>query len=81
MLLPLVVYLQLPVQVGMYSSFLKEWLSAFPRGQIMFVLFEDYINNRAEMLNQMFEHLGVGEGIHIWINIVHLRRPLINSEQ
>ncbi len=45
----------------MYSVFIRDWLSVFPRSQVHVVRGEDYYANREIVLNEIFLFLGLAE--------------------
>ena len=47
----------LGLQIGMYSVFVRDWLAVFPRNQITFIKFEDYITNMVPVLEDLFSFL------------------------
>ena len=48
---------RLGLQLGMYSVFVRDWLTVFPRNQIIFIKFEDYITNMVPVLEDVFSFL------------------------
>jgi hypothetical protein len=52
---------QMRLHIGMYSVFMREWLSVFPRSSFYLLRTEDYHDNMAQHLNAIFNFLGVGE--------------------
>ncbi len=47
------------LRAGMYSVFLKDWMSVFPRSQFLILKAEDYYSNMAAALRQVFKFLDV----------------------
>ena len=48
------------LRVGFYAEFITEWLQVFPREQMYFVKFEDYVNNQLDTLqNGIYPFLGL----------------------
>lgn len=52
-------YVTMPMRlhIGMYSVFMKEWLSVFPRGTFYILRTEDYTENMAKHLAQIYKFL------------------------
>ena len=53
--------LQVPLTMGLYSVYVEEWLRVFPRKQLYFLKFEEFIHNRQKYLQQIFRFLGLGK--------------------
>merc|ERR1719454_1190811 len=49
----------LRLHVGMYSVFLKHWLTVFPIEQFKFLTIKEYSENRLNTLNQVVHFLGL----------------------
>ena len=47
--------------MGLYSLYLRRWLAAFPREQVLVLRSEDYRQNVTAVMQTVFTHLGVGE--------------------
>ena len=48
------------LRVGLYERFIREWLDVFPREQMLFIKFEEYVDNQFDIIqNQIFPFLGV----------------------
>ena len=46
---------------GLYSEFLTDWVSIFPKEQIHIIKMEEYAANRMEVLAKVFAFLGLGK--------------------
>jgi tetratricopeptide (TPR) repeat protein len=44
---------------GVYLEFIKEWMAVFPREQILILKSEDFYENPAQVLTQIFQFLGL----------------------
>ena len=49
------------IRASMYYVFILDWLTVFPRDQIMIVQAEEYFSNRTKTLLDVFEFLNLGE--------------------
>ena len=47
------------LQESIYSVYIRDWLKAFPREQILFLKFEDYVKDFPKSLNVIFQFLGL----------------------
>ncbi|RUS81308.1 hypothetical protein EGW08_010915 [Elysia chlorotica] len=56
----------LGVQEGMYSIFLQDWLNVFPRNQLFFIKYEDYVLDIATGLQTSVEFLGLADPGIVW---------------
>ena len=45
------------LQESIYSVFVKDWLSVFPRENILFIKFEDYVTNMPQVLGEVYDFL------------------------
>lgn len=54
-------FFQIRMRVSHYFVFLSDWLSVFPRDQFFITCLEDYASNKALIIEQMSEFLGLGE--------------------
>ena len=57
----MIVYFQggMFVRAGMYSVFLKDWLSVYRRKSFHIIRAEDYFSNRSKTLTDAFQFLGL----------------------
>ena len=51
-------YFQVRLRVGMYSVYLKDWLSVFPKSQFLILRLEDYSEDQTSYLRQIYSFLG-----------------------
>ena len=50
------------MRIGIYHVFIEDWLNAFPRENILFVRFEDYVKDPGQYVNTfVLPHLQIGE--------------------
>ena len=61
---------QMRIHVGMYSVFMREWLSVFPRSSFYILRTEDYTAEMEHHLSHIYNFLGLGtqDGISFDIN-------------
>lgn len=74
--------------VSMYIFFIEQWLSVFPRDQIMFIRTEDYNKDVNETMKSLFQFLNMDEpSVEDWEKITDPRkhnvgrshRPMLNK--
>ena len=51
---------QVRLHVGLYAVYLRHWLEAFDRDQVLVLRTEDYKRNITESLGALFNHLDIG---------------------
>jgi hypothetical protein len=49
------------VEQGLYAKHLQRWLDYFPREQILILLFDDIVGDRAESARRIYRFLGIDE--------------------
>ncbi|MCU7890878.1 MAG: sulfotransferase domain-containing protein [Candidatus Thiodiazotropha sp. (ex Ustalcina ferruginea)] len=49
------------VEQGRYAKHLERWLACFPKEQILILLFEDIVSNRADTAKRLYRFLGIDE--------------------
>lgn len=59
---------QVRISLGMYSVFLMDWLTVFPREQVLVIRTEDYAANLNLVLKKTFDFLSLGRCL---TDIVH----------
>lgn len=52
---------QVSLHIGMYDVYTEDWLTVFPRHQLYFLKFEEFITNQMKHLNDVFSFLGLGK--------------------
>ena len=55
---------RLTLLVGMYSVFLKDWLSVFPASQLLVIRKEDYEKQIKSTMREVFTFLDIGKYIN-----------------
>ena len=56
----LILSFQNELKKGIYYVFAKDWLDVFSSQQLLILGFEDYIDDRVQMLNKMSHFLDIG---------------------
>ena len=51
----------LPLHVGMYHVFMRDWVRTFGRRRVLVIRLEDYSQRRADTLRGVFQFLDVGD--------------------
>lgn len=46
---------------GLYAEYIEEWNKVFPENQTLVVRTEDYSRRRADVLNEIYQHLNLGK--------------------
>ena len=55
------------IHLGFYAAYLQEWLSVFPRDQILVMRTEDYSANTTLLTRTVFDFLDLSSYIHMYI--------------
>ncbi len=63
------------LRAGMYSVFLKDWMSVFPRSQFLILKAEDYYSDMTASLTQVFKFLDV----HPYVADINVTMKIRNS--
>ena len=71
---------ELMLERGRYERHLRRWLDVFPREQMLIVLFEDFVANPLEALNECGRFIGAGPSDTLPATSLHENRggPLIS---
>lgn len=68
---------QTRVHLGFYAAYLQEWLSVFPRDQILVMRTEDYSANTTLLMRRVFDFLDLSSYIHMFCSSVSALNVLI----
>jgi uncharacterized membrane protein YkvA (DUF1232 family) len=72
------------IETSLYAPQIKRYLNTFARNQLLFLRFEDILENEQEVLRRVFQHIGVDPDAADKISLSHhnqsrsVRFPLLN---
>lgn len=58
-----------PLSGGFYYKYIQEYLKYFPKENMKFIIFEDFIKNQEQTCKELFKFLEIGNDKHIRYNI------------